>query len=165
MIDLHTHTTASDGTLSPRELVNLAINNHLKAIAITDHDTTDGVGLALKAAKKKNLTIISGIEISVNFNVPKTDAKGPGWMHILVYNLKPGGPLSKEISKLKKWRNERNKKILIKLNKLGFPISYKDVLKEAGGNVVGRPHFARALKNKGYVLDDTKEGTNIKKDN
>jgi len=143
-IDLHIHTTASDGTLTPSETVQMAKRQRLKAIAITDHDTVDGVREALEEGRRVSLEIIPGIEISAN---TKT-----GHVHLLGYFVETKhGILKKRLERLKQARSERNPKIVNKLNSLGVDISYQEVVQESGGGQVGRPHFAQVLVNHGYA--------------
>lgn len=142
-IDLHTHSTASDGSMSPRELVRHAKERGLLAVALTDHDTIDGVDEALEEGAKIGIEVIAGVETSVDFN-PE--------MHILGYffgdtykNMEP------TLEKLRINRAERNPKMVEKLNSMGFNISMEEVRAEAKGNIVARPHMASVLMKKGYV--------------
>lgn len=144
-VDLHTHSTASDGTMAPSELVRHGKEVGLLALALTDHDTIDGIDEALREAKKVGLEVIAGVEISVDFNHISE-------MHLLGYflddnhkNLKP------LLKKLKASREERNPKMIKKLNELGFDISLDEVKREARGKVVARPHIASILFKKGYI--------------
>lgn len=142
-IDLHTHSTASDGSLTPRELVRHAKNMGLSAIALTDHDTIDGIEEAFDEGKKVGLEVIAGLEISVEYN-PE--------MHMLGYFFNDTYKnITKVLDGLIKKRDERNPKIVKKLNELGFDITMEEVASEAGGKVVARPHIARVLHKKGYV--------------
>lgn len=142
-IDLHTHTTASDGTLTPRELVNLALESGLSAIAVTDHDTVEGVEAALEEGLALGLEVIPGVEISVDF-IKET--------HILGYLINPyNSNLQITLKKLREFRKKRNPLMVERLNQLGFAINLEEVQQEAGGNVIGRPHIAKVLVNKGYV--------------
>lgn len=142
-IDLHTHTTASDGTLSPSELVSQAYSLGLRAVAITDHDTMEGVEEALEQARKIEIEVIPGVEISVDF------AKE---MHILGYFPDPYAPLmERTLEDLRQYRMERNPQIVAKLNSLGFDITLEEIKQIAGGSIVGRPHIAKVLLDKGYV--------------
>uniref|UniRef100_A0A7V4N2X6 PHP domain-containing protein n=1 Tax=Thermodesulfobacterium geofontis TaxID=1295609 RepID=A0A7V4N2X6_9BACT len=144
MIDLHTHSTASDGTLSPEELVYLAKKEKLQALALTDHDTIDGLKPAYKTAKEVDLPFLCGIEISIKF-------EGPGHFHLLGYFLEPKIPKINEVLlKLKKAREERNKKMIEKLNNLGIRITLEELKKIAQGEI-GRPHIANLLVKKGIV--------------
>lgn len=142
-IDLHTHTTASDGSMSPGELVRHAKENGLSAIAITDHDTVKGIEEALDEARKTGIEVIPGLEIGVDFK-PE--------MHILGYFLSGGYlRIQDTLERLQRNRDERNPKVVHKLNEMGFHISMEEVEAEARGGVVGRPHIAKVLIKKGYV--------------
>jgi predicted metal-dependent phosphoesterase TrpH len=142
-IDLHTHSTASDGSFSPGELVKHAWEKGLSAVALTDHDTVAGVDEAVEQGKKLGIEVIGGIEIGIEFK-PE--------MHMLGYFLnKSHKKISKVIDRLFQSREERNPKIIAKLNEMGFDITMDDVKRNAGGNIVGRPHIAKALVDKGYV--------------
>ena len=144
IIDLHTHSTASDGSMSPEELVRHAKAIGLSAIALTDHDTVDGIEEAIKEGKRSGVEVIPGIEISVRYK-PE--------MHIL--GLFPDGDkylnIRSELSVVKKGRQERNRKIINRLNELGIEITEDDVRNVAMGDITGRPHIARVLVAKGYV--------------
>ncbi|MBN1882897.1 MAG: PHP domain-containing protein [Deltaproteobacteria bacterium] len=145
MIDLHTHTTASDGTFSPAALVRLAAEKGLTALSVTDHDTIDGIAAARYQAQKSGVAFVSGIEISAQFT-------SDGTMHILGYCLdeKDRG-FQESLQFLKDARKERNPKIIERMNDAGISITLGDVLAESGGGEVGRPHFARALVKKGHA--------------
>ena len=140
-IDLHCHTTASDGKLAPKDLVKLALKRKLKAIAITDHDTVNGIDEALKAAKDKNIVIIPGVEISCD---------DPGFIdtHILgLFISHKSKAITNMLKKSKKCRIRQKKAIIKKFQKLGFKITYKEVRALAKGEI-GRPHIASVvLKN------------------
>ncbi len=143
-VDLHIHTTASDGVMSPSEVVRYAKSKGLQAIAITDHDTIDGVSEGLEEGKKIGLEVIPAIEISVQYD--------HGSMHLLGYFIDIDHPLLNEkLRELQKARAERNPKMIEKLNQLGIPITYEEVLRASGGGQVGRPHFAQVLVEKRYV--------------
>ena len=143
-VDLHLHTTASDGVMSPSEVVRYAKSKGLKAIAITDHDTIEGLEEGLSEGKRIGFEVISGIEISAEHS--------PGSMHLLGYLFDIHHPLLKDrLAYLQKARAERNPQIVEKLNRLGIGISYEEVVKVSGGGQVGRPHFAQVLLDKGYV--------------
>lgn len=140
-IDLHTHSTASDGTYTPFELVRLARNTGLKAIALTDHDTTGGLNEALKAGREMNIEVIPGCELSARYN---------GLMHILGLWVKPETPdLNKSLLELRNKRNARNQIMIEKLRKLGIEITYEEIKLLAGDAAIGRPHICRVLMNKG----------------
>ncbi len=144
-VDLHCHSTASDGTLSPTEVVRLAVRNGLTAIALTDHDTIAGVAEAAAEAQAGNLDFLPGIEISAEY--PQ-----PGTLHILGYGVDPGSGILRDMtSTLIQGRDHRNPKIIAKLRELGVAITMQEVEQQAGGAVVGRPHIAAILVAKGYV--------------
>jgi predicted metal-dependent phosphoesterase TrpH len=143
LIDLHIHSTASDGSLSPEEVVVYAKHKGAAAISLTDHDTIEGLEAALSAGEVKGLEVIPGLEIS---------AQHPGGsMHILGYYIDPSDPhLNQELRRLQKARRERNPKIISKLQSLGFPIEYNQVQAIAKGQI-GRPHIAQVLLKIGVV--------------
>jgi hypothetical protein len=141
LIDSHIHTTASDGTFTPGQLVDEIKNNGIKYYSITDHDTIDGV----KAAKHipKGSTFITGVEISAEF--PKT-------LHILGYGFDPWHPeLNDALTQLQTFRKKRNAKMLDKMANFGFKLTTEELIQEAGSDLVGRPHFANLMMRKGYV--------------
>ncbi|NNM84561.1 MAG: PHP domain-containing protein [Phycisphaerales bacterium] len=146
LVDLHTHSTASDGTLTPTQLVEAAARSGLVGLAITDHDTGNGLVEAGAAADALKLRFVPGIEISAEF--PQ-----PGTMHILGHFIDPLSPALHDMSRiLLEGRNQRNPKIVARLNELGCPITLEDVIAIARAGVpqgepfvVGRPHIARAL--------------------
>ncbi len=145
LVDLHTHTTASDGTYSPGELIKLAKEIGLSAVAVTDHDTTRGLKESIKAGETFGIEVIPGCELSVEFT--------GGQMHIIGLWL-PEKPtyLEKELKYLRERRHSRNKRIVEKLRSLGIDISYEDVFEVVEeGATVGRPHIARTLVRKGAV--------------
>ena len=142
-IDLHTHSYYSDGSLSPRQLVELAKKRRLKAIALTDHDTVAGVEEALVAGKELGVEVVPGVEMSAQYP--------PGTMHILGYYLHASHPeLLGALKKLQQARAARNPKIIRRLQDLGLEITTTEVVDLSRGQV-GRPHIAKALVNKGYV--------------
>lgn len=146
-VDLHTHTTASDGTDSPSELVRLAAEAGLTAVAVTDHDTVAGLDEAVRAGEEYGIEVIRGCELSTQ--------SACGELHILGLWLPPDTePLERTLSLARERRNARNKVIVAKLNELGVPLTYEQVLEEAGGKAVGRPHIARALVRLGSVPDE-----------
>ena len=143
-IDLHTHTTASDGSLPPSQVVCYAKEKGLKAIAITDHDTTEGNKEAIKQGIREGIEVVPGVEISVDYS--------PGTMHMLGYFLTTEDTsLQKKLNLLQDSRADRNPKIIAKLNQLGLALTYDDVIKESGGGQTGRPHMAKVLMKKGYT--------------
>jgi len=143
LIDLHTHSTASDGSLSPSELVALAAKKGLAAVALTDHDTLAGLPEAREAGEAHGIEVIAGVELSV--------ADGDRGVHILGLFLpdRPG-PLASALAYLRERRHNRNRLILDKLRTLGVPVAYEAVTSLAKG-AVGRPHIAQALVAMGAV--------------
>jgi predicted metal-dependent phosphoesterase TrpH len=143
-IDLHSHSTASDGSESPAEVVRTALELGLTALALTDHDTQEGLEEARQAAGSTGLELIPGTELSLEY--PK------GGMHLIVLWLEPGaGPLQDRLQALQDGRTGRNSIILEALTELGMPITIEEVELEAGGGSVGRPHIAAVMMEKGYV--------------
>jgi len=143
-VDLHIHTTASDGVLSPSGVVRYAKAKGLQAIAITDHDTIEGCEEGLSEGERIGFEVIPGIEISADYS--------PGSMHILGFFLDIHHPLLNErLEYLQKARAERNPKMVARLNQLGIEVTYEEVLKASGGGQVGRPHFANVLLEKKVV--------------
>lgn len=143
-VDLHTHTTASDGSLSPEDLLALAKKDGLCAIAVTDHDTTDGVLRAVQAGKEQGIEVIPAVEISSQHS--------PGSMHILGYFVDIGEPhLQNTLARMVSNRDARNRIMAERLNELGIDVTLDDVRECAGGDIVGRPHFAQVLVSKGVV--------------
>ncbi len=142
--DLHSHTTVSDGTLTPEELVKKAIDDKFHAIAITDHDNIDGIKRAQKAAEDSNLEIITGVEISVEYQ--------PGTLHMCGYFMDLNNDfLNDRLNFVQEARRQRNPKIVKKLNDAGFDMTMAEVEDVAGSKQVGRPHFATVMVDKGYV--------------
>lgn len=143
MIDLHIHTTSSDGTFRPKELVQMAATLNLTAIAITDHDTVDGVAEALVASKKFDLPVIAGVELSVEEDFE---------MHILGLFIDHTNPrLVSKLLEIKNGRRARNREMVKNLNNLGFNLNFNKIAAEAGTEDFGRPYIAQALLKNGYV--------------
>jgi hypothetical protein len=146
IVDLHAHSTASDGSDSPTRLVELAVEKGLGAIALTDHDTQLGVEEARAAATASGLELIPGVELSLQYE--------RGGMHLIVLWLEPGrGPLQDQLAELRLGRDERNERIVELLNSAGMPMTIGEVLEESGGGTVGRPHIAAVMMRKGYAPD------------
>ena len=146
-VDFHMHTTFSDGSYTPEELVAYAKQKNLDTIAITDHDTVSSYDESKRAADKHGIELIPGIEISCQFE--------PGTLHILGYFLNPKDPgLLKNLGDLQRARAERNPQIIQKLNELGVKITMDEVIAVSGGDQVGRPHFAQVLIKKGAVKNN-----------
>ena len=144
-VDLHLHTTYSDGTLNPSQLVRLCAERGLKVISISDHDSTEGISEALQAAKAyPDLTIIPGVELS-------TDVPGSE-IHILGYFVDPlDEKLQVTLRGFREGRQERARKMVDVLRKRDVVISWERVLELSDGGSVGRPHIAQALVEAGYV--------------
>lgn len=146
-VDLHTHSTASDGSLTPEGLVALAVERGLRHLALTDHDSTEGVDGALRAAQGTPLEVVPGVEIN-------TDTPG-GELHVLGYFLNHRDPqLADRLSRQRANRMGRGEGIVQRLHDLGIDVSWERVQAIAGaaeGGAVGRPHIARALVEGGYV--------------
>ncbi len=143
-IDLHVHSTFSDGTLTPSELVDLALKSNLEAFALTDHDSTEGIDEAIKAAKTKNLEVIPGIEFSTDYN--KKD------IHILGYYINPfNTEFCDKVTEFRNSRDIRNVKMCKKLSELGIAIDYDSFISEFPDCVITRAHYAKYLVNHGYV--------------
>jgi predicted metal-dependent phosphoesterase TrpH len=144
LVDLHTHSTASDGTFSPKELVILAKKEGLQALALTDHDTTQGLKEAYLTAKEVDLPFLCGVEISIKF-------EGPGHFHLLGYFLQPEIPeIQSTLEILQKARDTRNQKMIEKLQQAGIDITLEE-LEEIAQGEIGRPHIANLLVKKGVV--------------
>jgi predicted metal-dependent phosphoesterase TrpH len=144
-IDLHCHSTASDGRLAPADVVKMAVDSGLSALALTDHDTVDGIAEASATASQAGLDFLPGIEISCEYPYP-------GTLHLLGYGVKADRPVLRDLTKtLLAGRDNRNPKIIARLRELNVAITMEEVEQEAGGNVLGRPHIAAILLRKGYV--------------
>lgn len=147
LIDLHVHTNASDGTFFPPEVVRLAQEKGLKAIAITDHDTIEGNEEAIKEGVKRGFEVIPGVEISCNHTT--------GEVHLLGYFVDlESETLKRRLALLRSYREERNPEIIRRLRTMGLDITYEEVREVAGRGSIGRPHIAQVLKEKGYVFSN-----------
>lgn len=145
-VDLHAHSTVSDGSVDPTDLVSLAARKGLTALALTDHDSQEGLPAATEAATREGLELVPGTEVSLNFD--------KGGMHLVVLWLQPGpGPLQDHLSGLQEGRSGRNTRIVERLTDLAMPLTIEEVHEEAGGGSVGRPHIAAVMVEKGYVPD------------
>lgn len=143
--DFHLHSTASDGVLSPAELVKLVYGQGVRVMALTDHDSTEGVAEARRAASAySDLTLIPGIEMG-------TDIPG-GEVHVLGYYLEPENQaLQERLSRFREGRRGRGEAMVAKLREMGMDITWEQVQRIAGEASVGRPHVAQALVEKGHV--------------
>jgi predicted metal-dependent phosphoesterase TrpH len=143
VIDLHTHSTVSDGSDPPERIPELAHAAGCRAVALTDHDRVDGLAAAAARAEELGVELVRGVEISCEHK---------GTMHLLVYFLPPGeGPLQAELVRLQEARDSRNQRIASVLEGLGLPVTYDEIQEEAGGMGAGRPHIASILVRKGVV--------------
>lgn len=149
-VDLHLHSSASDGVLSPAEVIAKAAELGLTAISLTDHDNVDGIAPALEAAKQyPSLTFIPGLEISTDTST--------GEVHVLGYYIDHTNPeLLSALRSLRDSRLGRAQKMTEKLSDMGISIEWEHVKELAGDGSVGRPHVAQALLDKGYI-DTIKE--------
>lgn len=145
LIDLHVHSTCSDGTFSPEELVLYAKSKGLSAIALTDHDTIDGIADAVQKGLEIGVIVVPGIEFSASYNNKE--------VHILGYYIDPQNKLLKDqLKTLVAGRDARNAEMIAKLNEVGLPLTLEDLEATGSKNTIfTRAHFAAALLEKGYV--------------
>jgi len=143
LIDFHTHSNASDGTFSPSEIIELAEKINLTAVALTDHDTVSGIPEFLEKAETSNVIGIPGVEIAVTWNYKELHFLGLWIDHnnIELKNL---------LSEIRSNRDQRNVKIIEKLNGIGYNITIGELKEVAHGESIGRPHIASILVKKGY---------------
>ena len=145
-IDLHTHTHHSDGTLSPTELVREAAAAELVAIAVTDHDTTSALEEAMAEGERRGLEVIAGCEISTSLDGTS--------VHVLGHGFAPDHPLLQDLlARVRAAREERNARMRDRLEELGCALAMDEVRAHATGAIVARPHFAKAMVERGYVAD------------
>jgi 3',5'-nucleoside bisphosphate phosphatase len=159
LIDLHAHTTVSDGGDSPEELVQKAADAGLMALAVTDHDNDSGCDAAVAAGERLGVEIVRGVEISCDVDALSESGYTPSarpTMHLLAYFIPAGeNPLSAALAELQDARANRNQRIVDRLNDLGIDVTFEEVEREAGGPgaQIGRPHFAAVLVRHGAVPD------------
>ena len=147
-IDLHTHSSVSDGTESPAQLLATAQAAGLDVVALTDHDTTAGWGAA-EAARPQGLTVVPGMELSCRWF---PDDQPPISVHLLAYLFDPTHPgFAAERARLRDERLERGERIVDALAAAGYPVRWAEIVERSEGGVVGRPHIARALVEAGVV--------------
>ena len=143
-VDLHIHSTISDGTLTPQQIVQVAQEKGLTAIAIADHDVVAGVEPAMQAARGSRLRVIPAVEISTEHHGSE--------IHLLGYFIDIESPgLLEKLKQIREARRQRARQIVQKLNKLGVGITVEDVAAQAGQGSTGRPHIAAVLVKAGYV--------------
>ena len=150
-VDLHSHTTASDGALAPRELVRKAVQQGVRVLAITDHDSTDGLREAIdEAAKHAPLEIVPGLEI--NCDVPAGPHGGPSEVHVLGYCVDwEAGWFQEFLREQREERRQRVVRIAERLAELGMPIEPDEVFALVREGSAGRPHVAQVMVTRGYV--------------
>lgn len=159
-IDLHMHSTFSDGVFTPEELVKMRKDEGYDVVAVTDHDGAKGVKEALSAGEKYGVKVVPGIEIGTVMDISElipgagdsTMNKGEVELHILGYCIDPDNKeLCSEMQKIKNFRDERNKKLLWYFQEKGYDIKYNDLIRNEGQEYVAKPDFAWVFVNRGYV--------------
>ena len=144
-VDLHSHSTASDGTLPPDEVIAAAHKAGLRAVALTDHDTTAGVPLALATGESLGIRVVPGVELSANDEERE--------VHLLALHVTRLDLIESRLHVLREGRKERAARIVERLRELGVEVTLDMVMEEAGAASVGRPHIARAMIRAGSVRD------------
>jgi predicted metal-dependent phosphoesterase TrpH len=144
-VDLHMHSTASDGSRAPADVVRAAKRASLAAIALTDHDTVAGLDEARATGDELGVRVINGVELSA--------VEGDTETHVLGLHLRDTSVLERGLGELREMRNRRARVIVQRLDELGVHVTYDDVLAQAGTGAVGRPHVARALVADGWATD------------
>jgi len=144
-IDLHAHSTASDGARLPSQVIQEAKRIGLIAVALTDHDTVAGIGEAVVTGEALGVRVIPGIELSA--------VEGDLETHILGLHLRDTRELESRLVELREMRRVRAERMVIRLNELGVRIEFNAVLEQAAGGAIGRPHVARALIGEGWATD------------
>lgn len=148
MIDLHCHSTCSDGSQTPEELAERG--RDFSVFALTDHDTCEGCARFLAASQGAAGVRLAGIELSIQ------SGAGYGQFHLLGLGLDPNAPcLAPFLEKIRAGRDERNSRMIARLGELGMPITLEEVERHAGGDVLARPHIARALMDHGWATSVT----------
>jgi predicted metal-dependent phosphoesterase TrpH len=148
-IDLHSHTTESDGSYTPQKLVDLAVRTGLQALAITDHDTFSGYELALPFARQAGLDLVRGIEINSRLYLTNGDHRSAHLLGLFP-SREPSGEFTRWLQEQRDERSERNRKLAETLQQRGVSITLEEV-EARGGNLTSRTHFAQVLLDKGYV--------------
>jgi len=144
-VDLHAHSTASDGTLPPERVIEAAHRRGLVAIALTDHDTVDGLVAAKEAGERIGVRVVPGVELSA--------FEDDHEIHLLALHVTQSDALQARLGELREMRQRRARQIVARLNALGVAITIEEVLEQSAGGAVGRPHVARALIARGAVTD------------
>jgi predicted metal-dependent phosphoesterase TrpH len=144
-VDLHMHSTASDGSRSPADVVRAARKASLTAIALTDHDSVSGLAEARAAGAEVGVRVVNGVELSA--------VEGEIETHLLGLHLQDTDVLARRLADLRDMRSRRARQIVERLNGLGVAVALEDVLAQAGTGVVGRPHVARAMIAEGWAVD------------
>lgn len=144
MIDLHCHTTASDGIKTPTELIDFALSRDVRVLAVTDHDTISGLEEAVNYASNKEFTLIPGIEFSIDY-------QGGSFHLVGLYIDHNYAPIIEKTLHLQDVRDKRIYRIIDDLEKHGIEVPVEDVLSESAGGAIGRPHVARVLVKHGYA--------------
>ena len=144
-VDLHMHSTASDGSRAPADVVRAAKKASLAAIALTDHDSVAGLDEARAAGETLGVRVVNGVELSA--------VEGDTETHLLGLHLRDTDILARGLAELREMRDRRARTIVERLNALGIPLAFEDVRAQAGTGVVGRPHVARAMIAEGWATD------------
>ena len=144
MVDLHSHTNRSDGTLTPEQLIDLAVRSGLQALAITDHDTLEGYDQACASASAAQLDLVCGVELNARYHDRP--------IHLLGYfpHGPPGDAFRRHLADIQENRRDRNQRLVQRLRSLGLEMRLDDA-EQLGRGQTGRPHFAQVLVNRGYV--------------
>jgi len=149
-VELHCHSTASDGSLAPREVVNLAYRSSVKHLSLTDHDTVNGLKEAREEAERLGINFINGIEVTADTSFL---GEGKRQLHILGYHFEAEAPAMVELTEFfHSSRVRRNRELLARLEELGYPITYDEMVKKHGENF-GKPNIAKRLIELGYFTD------------
>jgi predicted metal-dependent phosphoesterase TrpH len=144
-VDLHSHSTASDGSRAPADVVREAKRVGLAALALTDHDTLDGIAEAVVTGLELGVRIVPGVELSA--------VEGDTETHILGLHLSDTHEMEAQLVALREMRRSRAERIVLKLNDLGVRIEFTSVLEQSAGGAIGRPHVARAMIAEGWAVD------------
>ncbi|HKG93463.1 MAG TPA: PHP domain-containing protein [Gemmatimonadaceae bacterium] len=144
-VDLHSHSTASDGALAPEDVIARARSAGLTAVALTDHDTLAGIPAAREAGKRLGVRVVAGVELSA--------VDGDRELHLLGLHIARVDALEQELAAFREARHARAVRIVERLNKLAVPVTLDAILRESAGGAIGRPHIARAMVAGGWVRD------------